>query len=68
MNSNGYHGTSLIENKHYWLTKNEITQFFEKNVNQNQISKIELRERELIAKELDFIFKTFNYKSKSPYY
>ena len=50
MNEDGYHLTSLKENKHYWFSMIELDQYLDKNVNKNQISNVNQTEKESIIK------------------
>ncbi len=64
MNKYGTHETKFIQNKHYWFSKNEIVEFLEPGVNDNQIAMLNSYDQKYIMDELHNIMDENNYLVK----
>ena len=61
MNKKGVRTTRLTENKHYWFSLSELETIINKNVNENQISRLDTQEIDYLLKDLEPLVSEFGY-------
>ena len=61
MNKKGVRTTKFTENKHYWFSLSELETIINKNVNENQISRLDNQEIDYLLKDLEPLVSEFGY-------
>ena len=61
MNEKGVRTTRFTENKHYWFSLTELGTIINKDVNKNQISRLNNQEIDYLLKDLEPIVSEFGY-------
>ena len=62
MNKKGVRTTRLTQNKHYWFSFSELEDIINKDVNENQISKLSSQEVDSLLKGLEPLILEFGYR------
>ena len=62
---NGTHTTQYVQGKHYWFDFEEVVAYFQQDINQLQISKLDPRERAAVWEQTQHIAERLGYANDS---